>query len=140
MMNALTQGQLEVFNREGYLVVPNVFDPADLRPLQNEFHDIVLRETARLHAGGNLSRTYAEEPFEICLAKIYAEEGDIVSDIIRAITGRGGGGHSGKALFEVITHPDLLAGSNPSSAPATRSRLGKTSGKSSSRPLIMRRE
>ncbi len=109
-MNRLTQEQLEFFNREGYLMVPDVFDPAGLRPLKDELHDIVLREAARLHAEGKLSRTYAEEPFETCLAKIYAEEGDVVSDIIRVVTGRGGGGHSGKALFELITHPDLLAG------------------------------
>lgn len=112
-MRGLTEKHLAFFDREGYLMLPDVFAPEDLEPLRQELHDIVRREAARLHAEGRLGRAYDEEPFERRLAKIYAESEEAAQEIIRAVTGRAGGGHSGKALFQVITHPKLLAAIEP---------------------------
>lgn len=85
-------------------MVPEVFDRADLRSLRDEFTQVIHRTAVELHAAGKLSRLYEEEPFERRLSSIFAETDEILGPII----GRGGGGHSGPALFAVITHPKLL--------------------------------
>ena len=104
-MSRLGPDQLEFFTREGYLVVPNLFPPAALEPLRAELTALIHREALRLQAEGRLARLYEEEPFERRLTRLHAEVGD---EMLKAITGRGGGGHSGRALFELITHPALL--------------------------------
>ena len=104
-MGALTDRQAEFFMREGYLMAPDVFTPADLQPLRDEFTELIDEQAVALRAAGKLSRLYRDEPFERRLARIYAETGEILGPIV----GRGGGGHSGPALFAVITHPALLA-------------------------------
>lgn len=104
-MSALTDRQAEFFLREGYLMVPDVFTPADLQPLRDEFTAVIDETAVALRAAGKLSRLYRDEPFERRLTRIHAETGEILGPII----GRGGGGHSGPALFAVITHPALLA-------------------------------
>ena len=108
-MQTLTATQLEFFLQEGYLMIPDVFAPQDLTPVREELQDIVHRESLRLVEEEQLEQSYAAEPFETRLGAIYNENPDTAEEIIRAITGRGGGGHSGKALFEVITHPNLLS-------------------------------
>ncbi len=103
-MQGLDDKALEFFHREGYLMVPEVYAPADLQPLRDELTGLIHQEALRLQAQGRLSRLYEDEPFERRLSRIHAE----VPEITGAIIGRGGGGHSGRALFEVITHPKLL--------------------------------
>ncbi len=103
-MSALTERQAEFFEREGYLMVPDVFAPTDFAPLRDEFTAVIHEAAVELRAAGKLSRLYEDEPFERRLTRIYAETDEILGPII----GRGGGGHSGPALFAVITHPALL--------------------------------
>lgn len=104
-MSALSERQIEFFKREGYLLVPDVFAAADLEPLRDEFTSVIHRAAVDLQAAGKLSRLYEEEPFERRLTCIYRETEEILDPIV----GAGGGGHSGPALFGVITHPRLLA-------------------------------
>ena len=104
-MPEFTERQNEFFRREGYLMVPDVFAPADLEPLRDEFTEVIHQTAVELQAAGKLSRLYEEEPFERRLSRIYAETDEILGPIV----GRGGGGYSGPALFAVITHPRLLA-------------------------------
>ncbi len=104
-MSVLSGRQTEFFEREGYLLVPDVFAAADLEPLRDEFTAVIHRAAVDLQAAGKLSRLYEEEPFERRLTCIYRE----TEEILEPIVGAGGGGHSGPALFGVITHPRLLA-------------------------------
>ena len=104
-MGALSKQQIEFFKREGYLLVPEVFAVADLEPLRDEFTEVIHRTALELQAAGKLSRLYEEEPFERRLTCIFRESEEILGPIV----GQGGGGHSGPALFAVITHPRLLA-------------------------------
>jgi phytanoyl-CoA hydroxylase len=103
-MQGLGDKEIKFFYDEGYLMLPQVYAPADLQPLRDELTEVIQRESLRLHAAGKLSQFYEEEPFERRLSRIYAE----ATEIVGAIMGKGGGGHSGRALFEVITHPKLL--------------------------------
>ena len=104
-MRTLTPEKLAFFDREGYLMVPDVFAPADLEPLRRELTDLIHREALRLRAEKKIGQLYEDEPFERRLTRLYEE----CDEIVGAITGRGGGGHSGPALFATIAHPKLLA-------------------------------
>lgn len=103
-MQGLSARELEFFHEEGFLMLPQVYAAADLQPLRDELSEVLQREALRLSSAGKLGNLYEEEPFERRLSRIYAEAPEIVG----AIMGRGGGGHSGRALFEVITHPKLV--------------------------------
>jgi hypothetical protein len=85
-VNALTERQVEFFRREGYLMVPDVFAPADLEPLRDEFTEVIHQTAVELQAAAKLSRLYEEEPFERRLSRIYAETDEILGPIV----GRGG--------------------------------------------------
>ena len=100
----LTDQELDFFHSEGYLMVPEVFSEGDLEPLREEFTEVIHQTAIQLHASGKLSRLYEEEPFERRLPRIFAETAEIFSPLV----GLGGGGQSGPALFNVITHPRLL--------------------------------
>ena len=104
-MRTLRAEDKAFFDREGYLMIPDIFEPADLEPLRRELTAAIHSCAQRLLDEGKISQLYEEEPFERRLSCIYRE----CEEIVGAITGRGGGGHSGAALFEVITHAKLLS-------------------------------
>lgn len=108
-MGSLTQEQVTFFEREGYLIVPRIFDPQDLEPLRREMESIIDHEARRLHDEGKLTRLHEDAPFETRLALIYEDAPENGLAIIQALEGRAGGGHKGIEMFRVITHPKLLA-------------------------------
>ena len=87
-------------------MVPDVFEPADLQPIREELTQLIHEAAVKLKAEGKVSSLYQEEPFERRLTRLYAECG---LEITAPIVGRGGGGHSGPALFALVTHRSLLA-------------------------------
>ena len=103
-MSGLTAQELEQYRREGYVMVPDVFAVSELEPLRQELTDVIHDASLKLQAEGKLSQLYEAEPFETRLNRVYTE----CPDIVRAITGRAGGGHSGPAFFELITSPPIL--------------------------------
>src|SRR4029079_1306266 len=63
-MGSLTQAQVDQFRREGYLLVKNLFDPAeDLDPLIAEYEGVLDSLADDLYAKGEISSTYADLPF-----------------------------------------------------------------------------
>jgi hypothetical protein len=77
-MAALTSTQLEQFQREGYLLVENLFDPvADIDPIIEEYHGVLDRLADQLFAQGKLSSTHADLPFGQRLIEIYKESGAV---------------------------------------------------------------
>jgi len=104
-MAGLSQAEIEQYHDLGYVMKPDVFTRPDLQPLRDELSGVVDREARRLFAVGRLTRLYADEPFERRIARVFGE----AEEIYRAILGKGGGGHKGRAMFEVIRHPRLLA-------------------------------
>lgn len=108
-MGSLTQEQVTFFNREGYLIVPRIFDPQDLEPLRREMEGIIDHEARRLRSTGKLTRLHEDAPFETRLALIYEDAPENGLEIIQALEGRAGGGHRGIEMFRIITHPKLLA-------------------------------
>lgn len=104
-MEGLAQTQLRQFRDLGFVMVPDVFDPSDLQPLRDELTDVIHAAAIELKEAGKISSLHEDEPFERRLTRIMAES----EDVMHALTGRGGGGHSGKALFDLITQHSILA-------------------------------
>lgn len=109
MDTRLAPEQLAFFDEHGYLMVPDVFDPADLAPLREEIAALVGTFARELHAAGQLDRLFEDEPFETRLARIAQYDRDAGDAIMRRLKGKGGGAHTGPAMFGTIRHPKLLA-------------------------------
>ena len=103
----------ETFERQGYLVIDDVFDPAaDLDPVVHEYAARLDEMAARWHAEGLIASTYADLPFSERFAHVLNDVGpegyrpfDItLSGPITADSPM----HTGPAVFNLITHPHLL--------------------------------
>src|SRR5947208_15386737 len=104
-MQGLTPEQITQFHEDGYLMAPDVFEPAELEPVRQELAGVVDREAHRAHEAGLLPELYTDEPFETRLTRICRH----TDAVYKGVMGRGGGGHAGEELFRLITHPKLLA-------------------------------
>lgn len=71
----LSAEQLEHFHCEGYVMVPDVFNDADLQPAIDEISAVVDEKARELVVSGELSRLYDELPFERRLAEISRRNG-----------------------------------------------------------------
>jgi phytanoyl-CoA hydroxylase len=97
----LTEDQIKQFHTEGYLVVEDLFDDADLQPVIDEICGEIDRQSRELVAAGELSRTYEEEGFLTRLTKIHAETEKVYFGIAS-------GRLSGPGIFSSLTNPKLL--------------------------------
>src|SRR5688500_5776504 len=98
MPRLLTAEEIELFRRDGYIMVPDLLDDSDLQPAIDEIATEIDVRAAEMVARGDLSRTYEEFGFEIRLAKI-SEETDKIA------LGIWNGTLSGPAFFYLITNP-----------------------------------
>ncbi len=77
-MAVLTSAQVEQFQREGYLLVENLFDPAaDIDPIIAEYEGVLDSLANKLYAQGAISSSHAELPFGQRLIEIYKESGAV---------------------------------------------------------------
>jgi phytanoyl-CoA hydroxylase len=109
MTGRLSSEQNRFFDEEGYLIVKDIFDPAELEPLRRELEQRVDRKASELHRDGKLTNLWADESFDHRLSKIYHDSKDCGEAIVRDLEGVAGGGHTGAEMFKVISHPKLLA-------------------------------
>jgi ectoine hydroxylase-related dioxygenase (phytanoyl-CoA dioxygenase family) len=107
--STLTDCQTDFFREEGYLIVPDLWDPSELEPLREEMERFVSQTVEQLSREGKLTNRHAGEDFDHRLARIYADSPDNGRAIIRALEGIAGGGYTGREMFELIRHPKLLA-------------------------------
>lgn len=105
----LTPAQHDHFFREGYLVLDNVFDRADLTPLRRELEAQIDARAAELHAAGQLANLHADEPLERRVTRIYRDSKENGEDLMRYLEGYHGGGQRGAEMFNLILQPKLLA-------------------------------
>ncbi len=78
-MPTLTPDQIANFHRDGYLVVRQLFDPQrNLGPVIAEYHDVLDRLAAELHARGKISCTHADLSFSERLIRLYHETGRVL--------------------------------------------------------------
>ncbi len=98
---SLTEAQLALFDRDGYLVVEDLFAEQELQPVIEEISAEVDARARELAARGELSCLYEEEPFETRLGRISAETDKVALSIWN-------GNLAGPAIFDLIRHPKLL--------------------------------
>jgi len=106
---AMSRAQVEFFFNEGYVIVPDVFAPADLEPLRQEIAARIDRKVRSLADEGKLTNLHAEEPFERRLTRIYRDNPANGEAVMRDLEGSGGGGHTGVEMFNMIAHPKMLS-------------------------------
>ncbi len=97
----LRPDQITKIREDGYVVVEDVLSRADLQPVIEEISEAIDREARALVARGELSRSYAEEPYEKRLTCITAETEAIYWSIYS-------GNLHGPGIFDLITNPKLL--------------------------------
>ncbi|MBX3751543.1 MAG: phytanoyl-CoA dioxygenase family protein [Opitutaceae bacterium] len=105
----LTPAQVAFFHEEGYLIVPDVFDPAALEPLRQEIHGEINRKARELHAAGKLERLHDDLGFDRQLSAIYRESKAAGDAIVRHLMGVRGGGYYSPEMFSLIVNPHLVA-------------------------------
>ena len=101
------------FEREGYLVIEDVFDPAgDLDPVVHEYAARLDEMAADWHARGLIDSTYADLPFSERFAHVLNDagpEGYRPFDItLSGPISEDSPMHTGPAVFNLITHPRML--------------------------------
>jgi ectoine hydroxylase-related dioxygenase (phytanoyl-CoA dioxygenase family) len=68
---SLTQQQRETYDREGYLVIPQLLDDTDLEPARESMSQKVSQIADELYAEGLIKSKYEDAPFHLRLAKIF---------------------------------------------------------------------
>ena len=91
---------VEHYRRDGYVVVEDVVDDADLDPMRDFIAAAVDRYASEQHARGDLASLYADEPFERRYAAICEEQGISPRDW--------GFGRFGPEFYGLYTHPGIL--------------------------------
>ena len=105
----LTEQQVRFFADEGYLIVPDVFEPRELEPVRVELAGRIEEKVQELAAAGKLTNRYDDAGFDQRLARLHADSPDNGLAIIRHLEGNAGGGHAGREMFRILTHPKLAA-------------------------------
>ena len=97
----LNNTQIEQFNREGFLLVEELFTGDDLQPVIDEITLEIDLRAADLVAAGKLSQTYEQDDFEHRLVPINNETNELATSIWN-------GALNGPQLFHLIRHEKLL--------------------------------
>lgn len=97
----LTQAQIEEFNQNGFVIVPNLFDPTDFDPIRNAITAFIDRRADELMREGKIKHLYENEPFEKRIGSIYQECHEIVygTDIMKM---------RARPLFDFLFNEKLL--------------------------------
>lgn len=105
----LSPAQVDHFRTEGFVIVPDVFDPADLEPLRREMAAEIDRKARALHGEGRLTELHADLDFDRRLVALHRDSPENGEAIMRHLEGSRGGGFHREAMFNVMQHPRLLA-------------------------------
>src|SRR6478735_6099234 len=77
----LQSEQIEHFFNKGYLVVEDVFSPADLAPVINAIDEFIAQRALELKAQGKIQDLCEGQPFERRFASLYAQSKEIETGI-----------------------------------------------------------
>ena len=100
MLNDL---QIKTLEREGYVIIEDLFTSEDLLPVKDEFNILIELQAQKLCQAEALSDLHQDEPFERRLAKIAEEVPEVISSLFSD-----GRFHKGEALFQFMKHSKIL--------------------------------
>ena len=69
----LSPEQVRQFNDEGFVIVPDVFDPADLEPIRQAMERMIEEKVQELHSDGKLENLHQELDFDRRVAAIHRD-------------------------------------------------------------------
>ena len=113
-MPFLTSEQRAAFDRDGYLIVHDLFDPVrDLAPVIAEYEMVLDRLATELHDAGEIAERYADLPFAERLTQVYRESGRAHAQYFDFALPQSGVTHetpfwTGPAVFALLRHEGLL--------------------------------
>lgn len=105
----LTPQQVSFFHIEGYLIIPDIFNPVELEPLRQELHGEINRKARELQAEGLLNDLHEGAGLNRQLSEIFRESEDCGGAMLKHLIGERGAGFLSPALFNLIVSPALLA-------------------------------
>jgi phytanoyl-CoA hydroxylase len=108
MKKRLTETQLTQFHEEGYIVVPDIFPEEALEPLRQEIAQVIDNTANALLAEGKIANLHENEGFYTRLTRLLADNFTLANAFFQAIEGKTGGGNTSPALFNCLTHTNLL--------------------------------
>lgn len=109
----LTEQQLDHFNEKGFLVIENVLTEDEVDSIWAEYSDLMDELAQKFYAEGKLSSTFADLPFdERYMAMLnetdeFYEYLDISLPMVREMA-PDAGVHTGEAVFNMLTNPNIL--------------------------------
>ncbi len=113
-MPSLSPEQLAHFEREGYLLVEDLFDVERvIAPIIAEYHGVLDHLAAALHASGEISSTWADLPFGQRLTQICMDSGRMHAQYFDFSLPQGNVQNdtpfwAGPAVFNALINPALL--------------------------------
>lgn len=114
-MTALGAEAVGFFWEHGSLVVPDVLGPADLKPVEREFADVLDRAARSLYADGEISSPFSDLEFEQRYFAVLSEYPGIYRYLNISLPLLNDGidpdaftCHTGPALFGLLRHPAIL--------------------------------
>jgi hypothetical protein len=104
---SLTPSEISFFQKEGYLIVPDVFDPADLEPVRQELHREINRKARELKAEGILSDLHEDMDLDHQISAIYQDSNEAGLKLTKHLIGENGGGYFSPTGFRGTYHLHL---------------------------------
>lgn len=103
-MEGLSREQMDKYLKDGFLAVPELFDPSKLDPLIDELNNVIDSWARVYHREGRLSRLFYDEPFEKRMYKIYTTMKGECPEMVEAVLGK----RKTAGMFHVMTLPEIL--------------------------------
>ena len=100
-MGLLSKVELEHFDREGFVVVRDVVPGSYIQRLADEISAAIDQQARMLHEEGEITSLHEDLGFLDRATEIYKESTKIFETVYS-------GSHSGKAMFELLTCPEIL--------------------------------
>ncbi|MGC4045761.1 MAG: phytanoyl-CoA dioxygenase family protein [Armatimonas sp.] len=107
-MKRLAPESYESFFTHGYAVVDDLVPAEKLDALATEITELLDAVTEHLWTEGRITDRRETEPFETRLTRLLDDHPELQGEYLRAIEGKGGGGFTGKAIYDILTEPALL--------------------------------
>lgn len=107
-MKRLTPECYESFFTHGYVVAEDLVPVEKLEALAAEITSLLDSATQKLSNEGRITDRRETEPFETRLTRLLDDHPELQGEYLKAIEGKGGGGFTGRAIYDILTEPALL--------------------------------
>ena len=97
----LSDQQLDHYHREGYLIAKNVIPSRYIHDLQDEINNVIDEQARRLHAEGEITELHEELGFLQRATELNKQSPKTIHPVYS-------GNHSGRAMFQLLTCPEIL--------------------------------